>query len=75
MSFKAHVYCRKEYTKFDRRGYMYCWYYKVINTETGKIMASDNTADWSLILNTALRDVAAIRRCSRLGILKKARGW
>lgn len=75
MSIKANVYCVKEANRFDRRGYIYCWYYEVINTETGNVLASDNTGDWRKMLDSALRDLVAIRRCAKLGILKKARGW
>jgi hypothetical protein len=75
VSFKAQIYCRKETNHWDRRGYVYCWYYRVINTETGKVMASDNTADWRKVVDGALRDLEAIRHCAKLGILKKARPW
>jgi hypothetical protein len=75
VSFKAQVYCRKEPNKFDRRGYIYCWYYRVVNTDTGRVMASDNTGNWRLMIDNALRDLDAIRHCASLGILKKARGW
>jgi hypothetical protein len=75
VSFKAQVYCRKEPNKFARRGYIYCWYYRVINTETGNVMASDNTADWRRMIDAAMRDLEAIRHCASLGILKKARSW
>jgi hypothetical protein len=75
MSIKAQVYCRKEPSKFDRRGYIYCWYYRVFNTETGKVLASDNTADWRRMVDSALHDLTAIRHCASLGILKSSRGW
>ena len=75
MSFKAQVYCRKEHNKWDRRGYIYCWYYRVINIETGDIMSSDDTGNWQKMIDAALRDVGAIRHCSKLGILKKSRSW
>jgi len=75
MTIKAQVYCRKEPNKWDRRGYIYCWYYRVINTETGNVLASDNTADWRRMIDSALHDLGAIRHCANLGILKKSRGW
>lgn len=75
MSIRAKVYCHKEANKFDRRGYIYCWYYRVINTETGNVLASDNTGNWRSILDDAIRDVNAISHCAKLGILKKSRGW
>lgn len=75
MVIKAQLYCRKEDNSFDRRGYIYCWYYRVINTETGNVLASDNTGNWQKMLNAANRDLAAIRHCAKLGILKESRGW
>jgi hypothetical protein len=75
MNFKAQVYCRKEQNQFDRRGYIYCWYYRVINMNTGKVLASDNTGNWQKMIDAALRDLNAIRQCASLGILKESRGW
>ena len=75
MRYKAQVYCHKEPNQFDQRGYIYCWYYRVINTDTGNVLASDNTGNWRKMIDTAVRDLGAIRHCARLGILKKSRGW
>ncbi|WP_426940273.1 hypothetical protein [Pseudarthrobacter sp. S6] len=75
MVIRAQLYCRKEKTRFDRRGHMYCWYYRVFDAETGNVLASDNTASWQKMMDAMLRDLAAIRHCARLGILKKSRGW
>ena len=72
---KGQVYCRKEPNRFASKGYIYCWYYQVVNADTGNVLASDNTADWRGMLDNALRDVHAIRHCAKLGILKKSRGW
>jgi hypothetical protein len=75
MSIRAQVYCHKEQNKFSRKGYIYNWYYRVLNTDTGNVLASDNTADFQRIFNSAMRDLDAIRHCASLGILKKSRGW
>lgn len=75
MSIKAQLYCRKETNRFNHRGYIYCWYYRVFDAETGNVLASDNTGDWQKMLDAVLADAAAIRHCAKLGILKKSRGW
>ena len=75
MKIRAQLYCHKEPNKWDRRGYIYCWYYRVIDTGTGNVLASDNTADWRKMFDAALRDVSAARHCAKLGILKKRRSW
>lgn len=72
---RAQIYCRKEQNRWDHRGYIFNWYYRVINTDTGNILASDNTGNFHSIFNSALRDLDAIQHCAKLGILKKARGW
>lgn len=75
MKIKAKLYCRKERNQFDRRGYIYCWYYRVYDADTGNVLASDNTGDFQKMLDAALRDLVAIRHCAGLGVLKKSRGW
>jgi len=72
---RARLHCRKEQNQFDRRGYIYCWYYTVYDADTGNVLASDNTGDWHKMLHAVLRDLDAIRHCAQLGILKKSRGW
>jgi hypothetical protein len=72
---RAQLYCRKEENRWNHRGYIYCWYYRVINTDTGNVLASDNTGNWQKMLDAALIDLAAISHCAKLGILKKSRGW
>ena len=67
---RAQVYCHKEKNEWDRRGYIYCWYYRVIDTETGKVLASDNTGNFRLILESASMDIQAIKRCVSIGIVK-----
>jgi len=75
MNIKTQVYCRKETNKFTRRGYIYCWYYRVFDADTGNTLASDNTGNWRKMLDAAIQDTVAIRHCAKLGILKKSRGW
>jgi hypothetical protein len=72
---RAQVYCHKEPNHFRPEGYLYNWYYEVINTETGNVLASDNTGDGYGMLAAAMRDLDAIAHCAKLGILKKSRGW
>jgi len=72
---RAQIYCHKETTKFDRRGHMYCWYYRICDVDTGNVLASDNTANFQKMFDAAMRDLDAIRHCAKLGILKKSRGW
>ena len=75
MKIRAQIYCRKETTRFDLRGHMYCWYYRVYDADTGNVLASDNTADFQKMFDAAMRDLNAIRHCAKLGIVKKSRGW
>lgn len=75
MSIRAQVYCRKEPNKFRPTGYIYNWYYRVTDTDTGNVLASDNTANFHRIFNSAMRDLDAIQHCASLGILKESRGW
>ena len=72
---RVKIYGIKESNKWDHRGYIYCWYYKVYNTETGNVLASDNTGSFRKIFEAAMKDFEAIRRCHKLGILKESRGW
>jgi hypothetical protein len=72
---RAQIYAHKDDNKFDRRGYIYCWYYRVYNTDTGNVLASDNTGDFGKMFDSAMRDLKAISHCAQLGVLKKSRGW
>lgn len=75
MKIRAQLYCHKEPNKWDRRGYIYCWYYRVYDANTGNVLASDNSGDYRSISSQMVRDLEAIWHCARLGILKKSRGW
>lgn len=72
---RAQIYCHKEKAPRSHGGHMYCWYYRVINTETGNVLASDNTANFQKMFDAAVADLKAISHCHKLGILKKSRGW
>lgn len=75
MRIRAQLYCRKEHNRWDYRGHIYCWYYRVYDANTGNVLASDNTGNFQKMFDAMMHDLKAIQHCAKLGIVKKSRGW
>lgn len=65
---KIYMHCQKEDNKFARRGYIYCWYYKIID-DTGNVLKTDNTGNFHGLLDQALWQQKVIVDAYNAGIL------
>jgi|GEM_PF-6583761 hypothetical protein len=70
---KAEIYGVKESNKWDARGYIYCWYYRIIDTRTNKVITSDNSGGGLSIIAAALHSMQSIEQALRMGLEVKGR--